>query len=68
MCRINVKVWAIVVSRAMNLKNYKEWLNAIKSELKSTRASDVAVVTTHVLVIPQKVASTRWAFKVKSDL
>ena len=50
------------------LENYKEWLNAVESELKSTRASDVAVVATHVLVIPQKVTSTRWAFKVKSDL
>ena len=36
-CRINIKVWATVVaSGAMDLKNYKEWLNAIESELKST--------------------------------
>ena len=49
----------------MNLKNYKEWLNAIESELKSTRAtgSDVAVVLRSVINIPQKVTSTRWTFK-----
>ena len=44
----------MIVSRAMNLKNYKEWLNAIESVLRSTRASDVAVVSTPVLVIPQR--------------
>ena len=36
MCHINFKARATVACGAMNLKNYKEWLNAIKSELKST--------------------------------
>ena len=69
MCRIKIKVWAtIVVSVEMNLTNYKKWLKAIESELKSTRAttgSDVAV-DRYVLSIPQKVTSTRWVFKEKS--
>ena len=53
----------------MNLENYKEWLNAIESEQKSTRATgcSVAVVIRSVLGIAKKVTSTRWAFKVKSD-
>ena len=72
-CRIKIKVWATVVgSDSMNLKDYKKWLKAIESELKSTRAttgSDVAVVLRSVLNIPQKVTSTinRWSFKEKSD-
>ena len=60
----------MVVSGAMNLKSYKKWLNATESELKSTRAtgsrSDVAGVLRSVLNIPQKVTSTKWAFKVKN--
>ena len=59
----------MVVSDEMNLTNYKKWLKAIESELKSTRAaigSDVAVDRS-VLHIPQKVTSTRWAFKEESD-
>ena len=41
----------MVASGAMNLTNYKEWLNAIESKLKSTRAtgSDVAVVSRSVV-------------------
>ena len=70
MCRIKVKVWAaMVVSVEMNLTNYKKWLKAIESELKSTRAatgSDVAV-DRFVLSIPQKVTSTGWVFKETSD-
>ena len=70
MCRIKIKVWAtMVASGAMDLKNYKKWLKAIESELKSTRdttSSDVAVVRS-VLNIPQKVTRTRWALKEKSD-
>ena len=57
-CRIKIKVWATVVtSGAMNLNNYKKWLNAYDSEPKSTRAtgSDVAVVLRSVLNILQKV-------------
>ena len=52
----------------MNLKNYKKWLKAIEPELKSIRATtgSVAVVRS-VLNIPQKVTSTRWASKQKSD-
>ena len=65
--RIKTKIWATDASGAMNLKNYKERLNAIESKLRSTRASDVAVVLMSVLNIPQKVSSTRWTFKVKSD-
>ena len=58
----------MVASGEINLANYKEWLNEIKSKLKSTRATtggDVAVVPSSVLNIPQKVTSTtsRWAFK-----
>ena len=72
MCRIKIKVWATVVaSGEMDLTNYKELLNATESKLKSTRAttgSDVAVVLSSALNIPQKVTSTsRWAFKEKSD-
>ena len=69
-CRIKIKVWATVVaSHAMKLKNYKKWLEAIESELKSTRATtgSVAAVVRCVLNIPQKVASTRWALKEKYD-
>ena len=70
-CRIKIKAWATVVANgAMNLTNYEKWLNAIESQLKSTRAtgSDVAVVLRTLLNIPQTVTSiTRWAFKVKSD-
>ena len=69
-CIIKIKVWTTVVAiRAMNLKNYKKWLNAIESEPKSTRAigSDVAVGLRSVLNIAKKVTGTRWAFKVKSD-
>ena len=65
-----MKVWATVVaSGAIDLENYKEWLNSIKSGPKSTRASgsDVAVVRKPVLDIAKKVTSTRWAFKVKSE-
>ena len=69
-CRIKIKVWAtMVVSVEMNLTNYKKWLKAIESELKSTRAaigSDVAIDRS-VLNIPQKVTSTRWVFKEKSN-
>ena len=69
-CRIKIKVWAtMVVSVEMNLTNYKKWLKAIESELKSTRAaigSDVAIDRS-VLNIPQKVTSTRLVFKEKSD-
>ena len=58
----------MVASGTMNLKNYKKWLKAVEPELKSTRATtgSVAVVRS-VLNIPQKVTSTRWAFKEKSD-
>ena len=44
----------------MDLKNYKEWLNAIKSELKITRAmnSDAAVVLRSALNILENVTST----------
>ena len=60
-CRIKVKVWAtMAVSDEMNLTNYKKWLKAIESELKSTRAatgSDVAVDRSG-LNIPQKVTNT----------
>ena len=69
-CRIKIKVWATVVSSgAMNLENYKEWLNATESEPKSTRStgSDVADVRRSLLNIAKKVTSTRWAFKVKYD-
>ena len=38
-------------SGAMNSKNYKKWLNLIEFELKSTRASDLAVLR-YVLNIP----------------
>ena len=65
-----IKVWATVVaSGAMNLKNYKKWLKAIEPELKSTRATtgSVVAVVRSVLNIPQKVTSTRWAFKEKYD-
>ena len=42
-----------VASGAMDLKNYKEWLN-FESDLKSTRAtsSDVVVVLRSLLNIP----------------
>ena len=70
MSRIKIKVWATMVdSVEMNLTNYKKWLKAIESELKSTRAaigSDVAIDRS-VLNIPQKVTSTRLVFKEKSD-
>ena len=59
----------MVVSDEMNLTNYKKWLKAIESELKSTKAttgSDVAVDRS-VLNIPQNVTSTRWVFKEKYD-
>ena len=53
-CPTKIKVWATVVaSGAMDLKNYKKWLKAIESELKSTRAttcSDVAVVLSEVCI------------------
>ena len=55
----------VVARGAMNLKNYKEWLNAIECELKcaSATGSDVAVVLRSVLSIAKKVTSTmnRWA-------
>ena len=57
-CRIKIKIWATdAISGVINLENYKKWLNAIDSELKSTRVSsrDVAVVLRSVLNIPQKV-------------
>ena len=59
----------MVVRGAKNLKNYKEWFNAIESKLKSTRAtgSDVAVVLNPMLNIAKKDTSTRWAFNVKFD-
>ena len=59
----------MVVRDEMNLTKYKKWLKAIESELKSTRTatgSDVAVDTSG-LNIPQKVTSTGWVFKKKSD-
>ena len=61
MCRIKTKVWA-------QSEKLQEMVEAIHSELKSTRASssDVAVVLTHLLKIAKKVTSTRWALKVKS--
>ena len=62
MGRIKIKVWAtVVISGAMNLENYKEWLNAVEPKLKNTKAtdSDIAVVLRSVLNIPQKVTSTR---------
>ena len=67
MCRINIKVWAKDASGAMNLESYKELLNTIESEPKSTRASsDITVaLLIPVLNIAKKVTSTRWAFKVK---
>ena len=70
MCRIKIKVWVTDArNSAMNLKNYKERLNANESELKIKRAtnSDVAVVLKSALNIPQKVTCTRSTFKVKSD-
>ena len=69
-CRIKIKVWATMVSSGeMTLTNYKKWLKTIESELKSTRATTDSDVAVHrsVLNSPQKVASTRRAFKVKSD-
>ena len=30
-CRIKLKIWATDASGAMNLKKYKEWLDAIES-------------------------------------
>ena len=45
MCRI---IRATDASGTMNLKNYKEWLDAVESVPKSTRASDVAVALTPV--------------------
>ena len=63
--RIKIKVWAtMVASGEMNLTNYKKWLKAIESKLNT--GSDVAVDRS-VLNIPQRVTSTRWAFKEKSD-
>ena len=71
MCRIQAKVWAAGASGAINLKNYKGWLNAVEFEPKSTRArpinNDVAVALTPVLNIAKKIPSTKWAFKAKSD-
>ena len=67
MCRIKPKVWATDASGAINLKNYKKWLNAIESEPKSTRSRNVAVALSPTLDIAKKVTSTRWAFKVKPD-
>ena len=67
MCRIKTKVWATVVSGEIYLKNYKEWLNSIKSELKNTRFNDGAVVLTIVLNIAVKITTTRWGFTMKSD-
>ena len=67
MCRLKIKVWTTDASGATNLKNYKKWLNATKSEPKRTRASDVAVALTPVFNIAKKVTSTRWAFKIKAD-
>ena len=66
---MKTKVWTTDASGVMDFKNYKEWLNAIESEPKSTRVtgSDVAVVLTPVLNIAKNATSTRWAFKVKSD-
>ena len=52
----------MVASGAMNLENYKEWLNAIESKPKSKRAtgsSDVATVLRSVLNIAKKTTSTR---------
>ena len=69
-CRIKAKVWARDASGAMNLKNYKKWLNAFESETKNTRAiiDVVAVVALRsVLNIAKKFPSTRWGFKVKPD-
>ena len=66
-CRIKTKVWATVASGAINLKNYKEWLDSIESDLRSIRFTDVAVVLTPVLDIAVKVTIPRWGFKVKSD-
>ena len=70
-CRVKIKVWAtMVASGEMNLTNYKKWLKAIESELKSTIAptdSDVAVDRS-VLNISQNVTNTtRLAFKENSD-
>ncbi|CAM9712348.1 unnamed protein product [Ascophyllum nodosum] len=64
-----IKVWTTVVaSGAMNLKTYKKWLKVIEPEPKSTRATTgSAAVVRSVLNIPQKVTSTRRAFKEKSD-
>ena len=39
--------------------NYKEWLNAVESELKSIiRASGVAAVLTTVLNVPERIIIT----------
>ena len=64
-CRIKIKVWATNAIGAMNLKNYKEWLDAIESELKNTITinSDVAVLRS-VINVPLNVTSTRWAGKI----
>ena len=65
-CCINIKVVCTTVASAMNIEYHKEWLDAMESELKRIRASDVTVLTP-VLNVPKKVTSIRWAFKVKSD-
>ena len=69
MCRIKTKAWATDANSATNLRNYKKWLNATESELKSTRASfsDAGVVLTPVLNVGKKITTTRWTFKVKYD-
>ena len=61
-CRIKIKVWdTVVASGAMNLENYKEWLNAIESEPKSTRvsSSDLAVVLKNICKKGTRLTSTR---------
>ena len=62
-CCINIKLCATVAS-AINIECHKEWSDAIASELKCIRASDVTVLTP-LLNVPKKVTSIRWAFKVK---
>ena len=59
MCYIKTKVWVMDASGAMNLKNYKEWLNVIESEPKNTRPNDVEVALTPILSTTKKVTSTR---------
>ena len=44
-CRIKIKAWATVVaSGAMDLENYKEWLNAIELSLNQKPQKELQIV------------------------